>query len=362
MSFINKILLLFLLSLPVYGYEVVCNGVDDTAALQYAIDVTNGNDEVFIKDVCRITSPLQVTSNVASTTIRGINRQVSVIKLASPVMDGIQVTGIAGLILDSLAIHSESHQTAGQMVLIDPVSGINSQSLFTDVSFNNPYIGINFVSAAMWKMDRVYPFFYTYAGVVVANQDWPDSGDASITNSHFVGDGDSGTAILQNSSSGLRISNIKVLDGQYGYVLNASPNTAMCDLWIVGSSMEGQLQANIQISVPSSTPWHHVIINGNELYDAAYGILIWQGGGVLDSVVITGNSIRPVNNGQNGAGIQLGWVNGFNITGNMLLLPSSTSKTGIYIAANNSNGIMSSNTIVGFQTKITNLSPSVTVK
>ena len=318
---------------------------DDTAALQAAVSYAIGiSDEVYLPSgFYLIRSAIQVNGPL---TFRGLNEEQSVILLGNPAAGGFNVTTKAPCHLEKLCIAGMAVGSAGAGITVAPSNGSNTESTFYRINIGRANIGFDFESAAYWKVDSCAVFGWTAHGVVIKDTARVDAGDNSITNCLFLKNGPGGAAVYQESSSGLRLVNNKMLGGDYGYFMFLKVGSTTCDLIISNNSIEGQrLSGVFMINAVSGVVYLNAIVAGNEFEGQAEAIWIEDTGSQpwLLGLTLTGNDINIP--GVGGVAMDLNGVSGPAISGNYMRSNGGTTY-GIVLREQTQNGSTGTNTSV----------------
>ncbi len=188
--------------------------------------------------------------------------------------------------------------------------------------------------------------------MIIENTIEPDSGDSSVDGGNvFDAGGDTGDAIVQLSSGGLRVVNNKFLNGAYHYRsnFNSTPNTSIL-VW-TGNSSEQARQANIAFSATSPSSFSYVNISGGNQFsvrNGATGVLINDPGyNFLSSSHIEGNIFNLASNAK---AMNIGRLQNSTI-GRNTIIGNGTGETGLQVGANSSGLKISQQTMVSVATE-----------
>jgi Pectate lyase superfamily protein len=331
------------------------NGVaDDTICLQNAINSAQQiKARLFIDGgTYLITSPLTIRLPM---TMLG-DGTLSVIKLATGTMDGIDITSLSEVQLYNFRIMGVSGATAGSLISVAPGSTNVGFFVFRDLSFLNGFTALNLSNAILWVVDRCVIYGASSIGVFVASTSNPDQGDSSIVNSTFIM-GAGATSIQQASSGGLRVKNNKFLAGAHGYTLALAAGASTSDLFIEGNSFEQQTVDQITAIKGSGPAFANIVISGNQFALSPTSInLNDTSAAFLTIMSISGNVFRGPGAGY--VGIVLNGESVFDVIGNTI--EGQGGATGITVGANSYNGKICGNFIHGFTTAISNSSGTTT--
>lgn len=276
-------------------FGAVGDGVtDSTSFIQAAIDQAPAGSIVAFGVGNFKFSSITVSK---ALTLRGSGKIGStILTCSSATLDAISVTTVNPVEICEMQIQASVTRTAGAFIKVAPASGSNFDACIRRVEFVSPWIGINFLDAADFTVEDCYFANYGNIGIQVADVASPDSGDSTIFNNTFdAGGSGTGTAILQNSSGGLRILCNKFLNGNFHYLgsfVSAPTNTSI--LLIQGNSSEFAKSANFALTASSATTFSCAVIENNQLTVAgavnAIGIQVTDPGyAFLDTLTIGGN-------------------------------------------------------------------------
>jgi hypothetical protein len=292
------------------------NGVtDDSASLQAAIDFvisTGGGILVLNADTYLITIPLVVHGLI---TIMGNGKTASVIKLGTNNLTAFNVTTNAPVTFTSFSINGGT-VTGGTGVLVNPTSGINSESIFRDLQLISLDECIDTENAQSLNIDNVTCLLFQTFGIRIRNIINPDAGDSVITNCYIQASGVNGVGIEMLGSGGLKVDTCKMLSGLYGFAMFLDGTAATGDLLITGCSLEGQSGASIHLAqaAPNGT-YHSVEITGCQFNGTPQAVSVLnsfgQAGWITD-LSISGGSMWIT---AAGIGILLDGLVGFSISG-----------------------------------------------
>jgi hypothetical protein len=260
-------------------------------------------------------------------------------------------------LFSDFSIQAASKTGGSAINLATPGSFEVSNPQFRAINFLNCYIGLHFSKASYFNVYNC-TFSTCQVGMVVENQNNPDSGDSTILGCFF-------NCVIAGieylSSGGLKIECNKFLSqsvNSYGILLEYNATiSGSGDLFIVGNSIEVPIPIYLS-RLSGSFGFGYIIISGNEIGvgSATNPGIGTDASGFLNSISITGNII--ITNGAASFGIYLVNVNGFLIGDNILL--GQTGGTGITVDAL-SNGKIGKNTYKSWTTPISNASTSVVI-
>lgn len=260
---------------------------DNTIPLQSAINS--------ISETIRISNGIYRYTHITiptSISIIGSGKLTSKLKTTEVTGDSITVTTTSSVSVQNIGLTSSVTKTSGAYIHVSITSGENTQSIFRDLYITNHLIGIKFDKASLWVIDNCYFGTDGVSGTIhvdIKNTNAPDSGDSSIINNIFYINGNSGTAIHQTSSGGLKIKNNKFLFGAYHYTMELTEGNTS-DLLFQGNSSEFASSGNLAFNSNSSRSFNNVLITGNEFTISSVGITIVNPGYTwLSGLIISDN-------------------------------------------------------------------------
>ncbi len=325
------------------------DSTDDTVALQACINaaLASLNPTIHLSDrVYKTTAALSVT---AALKIEGSGRATSAIKCYTAAQNGITINTNEALILRDFGIWAGTVKTAGAAVWVGS-STVNSGSVFDNLYVNGHYFGIQFVTAAGWKVSNC-DLHFLLAGMDIQNTHNVDEGDSCISGCLFNGTTDT-YGIVYRDSGGLRIENNKFLGGNYSIYMALTDAAVTGVLLIIGNSIEGAAIAGAAFVGPATTgSFDQIVITGNEIWTAGHGITFASATAKsFRSVNITGNNIRiPINTN----GIALAEVSRAIVSAN-IIEGLNTGEVGLLIAASCEHIAHGPNLYHGIATPVTN--------
>jgi hypothetical protein len=242
----------------------------------------------------------------------------------------ISVAARPPIILEKFQITYPLRPTVGTAgILIDgPGGGVsNANSLIRDIAMINPDIGIKTINIERFTFDHLIMDGTWATDLYLQWVAVPGSGDSGVINSTFSsGNVDAHITVL--SGGGLRIVNNKMNGGNIGVKVTPNQLTqSISPLFIQNNSMEMQ-NYNILIgrSAGVTEAVGNVVITGNELYSALFGIQLqasttnpatpWVSGGAVSGNFFYTNS--------GGTAMSIGGSKDFNFVGNQCAGGGST--------------------------------------
>lgn len=316
-------------------FGAVGDGVtDDTAAIQAALNSVNGNrggrvllgPYQYRYSTLTISQPVQLCGTSARTSLVTDN----------PTSDKITVTTPQQVIFSDLSLESSVTQTGGAYVKIVTDTFQNFRSIFDNVSFNSPYVGINAETVNGLKLNRCYFASYKNTGVIIKNDIVNDSGDHSFIGNTWDAGAESSVAIKQINSGGAKIVGNKFLSGTYHYLGSfdqtgvGAQNTSV--LVFNDNSSENCSVANVAFNATSPTIFKYVVISGNQFTLGGSTAISLDDPGYrfIDSMDISNNVFNL--GGTTPKGISLAQCRDV-IIGPNVFIGNSTSETGVVIAS-----------------------------
>jgi hypothetical protein len=277
--------------ISVKDFGAIGDGVaNDTAALQNAINAVQSlKTTLYVPAGTYKYTTLTITDSIA---IIG-DGNASKLYTTDINLGGITVTTVNQVIFQKLELTSAGSQVGGAYITINPPTGINAGSLFTNLTITNHYRGIRFVNAGGWNILDCYfgtGGFGDTISVWVSNEDTPDNGDSTITGCIFYISNNVGTHIRQSSSGGLRIVNNKFLFGEIHYHMTLAGSTS--NLLFFNNSSEFAVIGNLVFDADPGVTFSNALISSNEftVSGGATCVLINSTGVAwLDGLSITGN-------------------------------------------------------------------------
>lgn len=323
-------------------------GVDSTTEIQAAIDRAE-----FIYAIGYDYRYTQLTVP-SSLKFIGAGKKKTRLRTTNLVDDKITVTagGANSVMFADIEFSTIGVQTGGAYIRFDSATTQLQSPVVSGCNFISPYTAIYLANAAQFKISGNYFVTYINAGLIIENTVEPDSGDSSVDGGNvFDAGGDTGDAIVQLSSGGLRVVNNKFLNGAYHYRsnFNSTPNTSIL-LW-TGNSSEQARQANIAFSATSPSSFSYVNISGGNQFSVrsgATGVLINDTGyNFLSSSHIEGNIFNLASNAK---AMNIGRLQNSTI-GRNTIIGNGTGETGLQVGANSSGLKISQQTMVSVATE-----------
>lgn len=325
---------------------------DNTTALQTAITRAIGDE----RPVCVFGSG-PVAGNLTirgAVKIRGAGQNKTQLTLTGTGV-AVDVRTTASVEISDLTLATPTDVTGQTQIRIAPTSGENTKSVFRDMTFYGYLIGLDTVRASTWIVDGVtFSSARTNSvGLVVANENNPDSGDGTVSNSLFAGvDRGNTTGILWRSSGGLRVVNNKFNRNSHALIVRPSEGVVTSDLLVTGNSIEGYAAAAIVFTRAGRTgTFENISITGNQFAGTIGGVGVVSiptdpVGPWLKTLSITGNTVSV---GGTAASIvfDIASVVGFSIVGNGIDFVGAAG-TDVRVGRSASRGVVAHNVSTGF--------------
>jgi hypothetical protein len=178
--------------------------VDATAEIQAAI---NGCEFLYAIGYDYRYTTLAVP---ASLKFIGAGKKQTRLRTTNLVNDKIAITsnGSHSVIFADMEFGTIGTQAGGAYLKFDSATTQLQSPLITGCNFISPYTAIYLANCGQFKLNGNYFVTYVNAGVIIDNTIEPDSGDSSIDGGNvFDAGGDTGDAIVQIASGGLRVVN-----------------------------------------------------------------------------------------------------------------------------------------------------------
>lgn len=270
------------------------NSTDDTAAIQAAINsgayVIN-----FPAGIYKISAAININ---ASIIINGSGTTATQIVTYNATANMFNINTAYSVEFNDLKLVTAVTQTAGAFIN-GPSAVINSFTKLNRCHFASCFNGFNAVNMGAFQINDCYFAGYRSNAIIVSCPLSPDYGVSTITSSVFDGTTNVCTAILQNSSGGLRVLNNYFIGGAYHYVGSFdTPAQATSDLIILGNIFENASTTVISFITSGALSFSKIIIESNiiNLGDSSTGISMVDSGVVwLTMVVIGGNHFELAN-------------------------------------------------------------------
>lgn len=265
----------------------------------------------------------------------------------------LNITTSAPCTLESFGILYPSAQTSGLSAInVAPTTGQNGNSIMRDVFIARCDTGVTWTNSALFLMEHCFIQDFKTAGVHVSNAAGPDNGDSIVTSCTFFNYATIGlgTAIVYNSSGGLRVINNK-FGGQangvnFQYAAGGSPPTAQ--LLIIGNSFDTMSVSAVSMSRSGGTDsFNSVVIIGNVFPQCGNVLSVSTdpSGDWMNSLVLSNNIwISPATGTPSFASINP--VSNFNVGGNALF-GNSPGTVGITVGSQAQGGIIQGNNLSG---------------
>jgi hypothetical protein len=256
-------------------YGAVGDGVtDDTAAIQAAANAiaSTGGVLYFPPGSYVITNSITISK---PTMLIGCGGNMLQNYPVSPAPNGVSniicnsatldafIVNIDGCSFSGLVIfNNQTTPTAGHGILFNKAQCAK----IIDCAVFGFYRNIEIVNGYLWKIEGCFLFGAVSYNLVIANEDIPDAGDSSISNSWFyTGTHVNMTHVRYTSGGGLKVNSCKFNSGgQLAlHCIDASINHSTIILQVVNCSFENFSGDGIR-TIPTVGGFGNVIILGNE--------------------------------------------------------------------------------------------------
>jgi pectate lyase-like protein len=317
----------------VKNYGAIGDGVvDDTAAINAAIVAANlvGTGTLYFPRGSYVVT--SVLTTITSAVIIGDGPYHSQL-VPSPGIGPFVIRRQFGGTIENIGINYKVAATSAAGAAID-FRGTSSSLLahfvyIRNVAITNPYIGINLVETTLSSLHKVVVYGLSLYGVQMINTTLPDSGDHSVFDCVFWGDGGAGRNGIQwNSPGGLKVVETKfgILARGINNILQTGAVTAQ--LIAVANSFDTMSGYAIWLQRSGATgTFNQVLISSNIFASCFYAVGIPNdaNGIWLTNVSITGNNFTS--NGLAGAGfVSIDSVRGLLVAQNACLANATTDR------------------------------------
>ena len=258
-------------------------GADDSSAIQATIDAAEaagGGLVFFPPGRYDLSTGLTVNASITfqgSGTGGSASNAATTIDLNTASDDMFDVGTTAPVTFRDMYLNCATTQSTGYAAIKVAPGATNSSSRFEHVTIAGFNYGINFVDAALWKIDQCYIVNSYKYGVFAGTATTTDAGEWSIVSSVFdeaVGSGQS--AIRYETGGGGRILGTKILHHDIGVDLCVADGVATSVFLVNGCSIEGQGSDGwaIRLSNSGSGSFAKTVISGCQFNTTTQGILI----------------------------------------------------------------------------------------
>lgn len=280
--------------------------------------------------------------------------------------DAFQITSNSAVQMQQFQIAYNQSAPSGSNwagIHATPPTGSNCRSVFQDIGITCADNGLLLTNMMEFRINNVNLLYGFNNGIVVNNPLYPSWGDCFIENSTMWGNGVYFTChIYVGSCGGLRIINNKMNGGNptasNGILL--TPNLAVSQnmepIIIVGNSLEGQaVGINLVNGHPATASMTEVVICGNQIWSGTNAILCNTSGTPkwLNGFSITGNVLMSLNGSAQPVVLLDNAQMGI-ITGNQFAFSAGGAGTGLILGALTSNVNVQSNVYGAGMTPVNN--------
>jgi hypothetical protein len=266
-----------------------------------------------------------------------------------------------------LQCSTPTQKSAGAGIYFNPPASSEVQYAVLDntMVFNVP-TGIWFGAASKFAISKFRCYNYSAVGILVDNTNVADSGDSFISDTFLSTTISTGTAIQQNASGGLKITNTKLLGGANGYVLSFTGNMTTGDLLIDNTSIENMTGFAVFLGRTSgANTFGAIVLNNLQIANCGGAGAGGSGGigtdssGAFSQIAITGFNIVVAPG--TGSCIELSHVDTFTIDGGNCI-GSTGSQFGILIDATCNIGTIGAVTYRNLANPLSNACPNVSIQ
>lgn len=302
---------------------------DDTTALQSAITAaqTSGVSVYIPAGSYVISSALNVTSPIR---IFGDGHRETII-LPGSTTTAFAIDTSAGPIFEDFCISYGTAQTTNQAINVTCTGGECNGFIAQRLRTVKAYVAINLVRASYYIITECQLIDSASRHIVCANANNVDSGDGVITNNTLFNPTVTGgiNAVYWTSGGGLRFTNNKINNAQYGLVIGLASGATTGIILVEGNSIEAVGFPSVgngihALRLGSTGTLHSLLIEGNELNGWANGVIVDvdANGSWVTGITVTGNSIK---NSSAFTGVKLNALTNFVVSHNSLTSNSSSS-------------------------------------
>jgi hypothetical protein len=319
------------ITVNIRDFGALGTGVDDTAAIQAAIDTLNttAGGRVYVPSgEYRFTN---LTINVP-VEIYGAQNQVSRL-YTNEASGGITYNHNQGLSLKNMGIFGSAAHTGALVTINGNINGYNSGTRIENCTFFDCNDAVVFADCGQMFISDCQFTVHRASAVFIDNTTTPDAGDGQINNCIFSGSGVNGISIYQVSAGGLKVTNNKFLGGEYHYFADLVSGVNTSILVFNGNSSEFADNTNIKFIAANPAAMPYIIITDNQ-------ISVSTGKTGIDFAPAASNryfAIQIADNNLNGEGAWTGMkfanVSSVNIGTNVLATKGATAGTGFSFGA-----------------------------
>ena len=267
------------------------------------------------------------------------------------------------------ATGSLTQKTAGVGIIFNPsVSSTEVQYATIDNVMVLDLPGcLSFVAASKFSISKFRGYNYSTVGILVDNINVADSGDSCMEDVFLSTTSTTGTAIQQNASGGLKLSNVKMLNGANGYVLSFDGNETTGDLLMSTVSAENMTGFGFFFGRASGTnTFGAIVMSAIQIANCGGSGAGGSGGigtdssGAFSQISIGGGSNIEIAPGT-GSCIELSHVDTFTIDG-VNCIGNTGSQFGILIDSTCNIGTIGAVTYRNLANPLSNACPNVSIQ
>ncbi len=252
-------------------YGAVCDSAtDDIAAINLAIAALNtaGRGTLSFPPLgCLVDGALTAITARVAIIGHGGQGKASRLLQKNVTSNTISITSDFGFVIKDLDIDTTVTKTAGAAITIDGGTGSTSNGggYLENVNIANHDVGMDVIDGNRITFEHCFFVSNETTGLKLQNTVALDNGLISISNSIF--DNPAATEnILWNSGGGLKISNSKILEADYGIDLSVVDGVSTSIFVVTGSSFEASDINAIRIRRDGTTgTLGRIVIVGNQI-------------------------------------------------------------------------------------------------
>lgn len=261
-------------------------------------------------------------------------------------------------------IEGSGSKTTGAALRFNAASGVLTYPNITNVQFSSIPTGVYTSNTAQFVIDQCNFINYADKGVHIEDNAVSDEGDSSISNCVMNTSVPNGSChgIWHRSGGGLKVSNVKILGGNNGYVMGWIGGTGAADLSISNCSFESPITSGFGIFLgrDSGTGGIGSVMISNSEMGFPTGIAT-DSSGFLTLISIDGNVLNVQGTTSSFFGIALNNVSNISIGQNVINAQNAGSPIGVSITSSCSNGKIAPQIFTGMPaaSRVSNASTSV---
>lgn len=242
----------------------VCDGTADDVQIQAAADAIvaagQGGTISLTGGDFRLATQVDIEGHMI---IRGQGIYSTTLILGTNTMNGLAVATDDAVVIEDLRVSGGAAPSAGAGIVIDGSATANSYSRISNVALNACYNGIDVQASSGLIVEKSVINSSVNYGIKFQNTYNDDMGDAYIRDNSIASSGVA--AIEYESGGGLKITDNKLIGGQYGLHMNWGANLASSILLVAGNSIENQTESHIYIATGANTTFTAIAITGNQM-------------------------------------------------------------------------------------------------